>query len=921
MNKKFKGFSLAELLISLLVISIVLSAAIPAITRKAGQQRELIWRWTDQNNVAFSATGANQSVIVGLDSLPMENSNLYDSGNAKNSIMYDTSYISDDISKVSDAYLQTHMVPVGKLSMADAKMNNSGDKITILKRKIDNGFSDFVNSHIAFFNMDSGADVSTPEYAGRLTMDTSSIALGKGTLLSIDPCVKNASGVCLKDGDDDRKLAGENTAIGHYALERDTQGFRNTAVGKKALLTNFKGSFNTALGFASAYYQGKSEEYATTDSSLISNENTAVGNEAQYFMRNGSYNTTLGSQAMKYVYKGDYNTAIGKHAWFASTGDLDASKDVDTQSDKAPQGNYNTILGAKSYMNFKQGNGNTALGYSACEHSFYGNYNICIGNQAAKYAALGKDKYGLYIGGYSDDDTYKNAPLIAGHTAKTEASDTNPTKTGGYDQELVINARKVSFQPYMGHFPIFQFQSIYGNKDSAGNYNQNGYYKVVYNDNGTLKTNDSTYPLQNRFGIADFNLMDSGNNGTGSSPQDDSLRLRFEGEYPNLATGKMLVLNATNPNVASTSTYRYDKADIYINDMLLIDFPKILDTKDQDNQIVNIALYDSPDTTVERSVAVSGGTANRYVKQNQTTKIPLAINGKLQVTYNVDTPQMLLNADKGFHVSTVNETTASYIQLKKGENNAIQLKLGKTPNNAANADKNAQREFYITQKGMGMLSLDAPVKIEGNIDSHFTMGLHRWGATTEHNELSSYDLNIDGFYEKYTAKSGVKLQATSLIYLIGQMSNDIRGVSSDINLKNILGDNTAGLKEINQLQVKNFTYKEDKNKTPRVGVIAQQVQKIFPNAVSKDDDGYLRLRTEDIFFAMVNSIKELFNKVQDLTAKVVGLDKKITELEAQNKLLKEQNAVFEKRFIELEKKQAALEKKQVKLQKQQAVAQ
>ena len=33
-NNKFRGFSLAELLISLLIISIVLAAAIPTMTRK-----------------------------------------------------------------------------------------------------------------------------------------------------------------------------------------------------------------------------------------------------------------------------------------------------------------------------------------------------------------------------------------------------------------------------------------------------------------------------------------------------------------------------------------------------------------------------------------------------------------------------------------------------------------------------------------------------------------------------------------------------------------------------------------------------------------------------------------------------------------------------------------------------------------------
>ena len=130
------------------------------------------------------------------------------------------------------------------------------------------------------------------------------------------------------------------------------------------------------------------------------------------------------------------------------------------------------------------------------------------------------------------------------------------------------------------------------------------------------------------------------------------------------------------------------------------------------------------------------------------------------------------------------------------------------------------------------------------------------------------------------------------------------GTPSDIRLKNVTGDSTAGLKEINALEVKNFTYKEDKEKTPHVGVIAQQLQKIFPNSVSKDDKGYLRIKTEEIFYAMVNSIKELCKQIQDLTAKVTGLDKRITELEKQNKLLAEQNKAFEKRLQKLEKQSA-----------------
>ena len=159
--------------------------------------------------------------------------------------------------------------------------------------------------------------------------------------------------------------------------------------------------------------------------------------------------------------------------------------------------------------------------------------------------------------------------------------------------------------------------------------------------------------------------------------------------------------------------------------------------------------------------------------------------------------------------------------------------------------------------------------------------------------------------------SGVKNLKTEDVEIptIGSVKNAIKelydrtsgGTSSDIRLKDVSGDNTAGLKEINALNVKNYTYKNDKEKTPHVGVIAQDLQKIFPNSVFAAQDGYLKIKTEEIFYAMVNSIKELCAQIQDLTAKITGLDKRITELEKQNQLLKKQNADFEKRLTKLEK--------------------
>lgn len=137
--------------------------------------------------------------------------------------------------------------------------------------------------------------------------------------------------------------------------------------------------------------------------------------------------------------------------------------------------------------------------------------------------------------------------------------------------------------------------------------------------------------------------------------------------------------------------------------------------------------------------------------------------------------------------------------------------------------------------------------------------------------------------------------------------NDSWPYSSDRRLKNVGERFTAGLAELNKLDVYNYTYKKDKENTPRVGVMAQDLQKVFPNAVVKGDDGFLRIRMEDMFYAMINAIKQLNTKVCEIVKNVTDINAKIDAqqktIEEQQKTIKElqaQNAEFEKRLTKLE---------------------
>ena len=153
---------------------------------------------------------------------------------------------------------------------------------------------------------------------------------------------------------------------------------------------------------------------------------------------------------------------------------------------------------------------------------------------------------------------------------------------------------------------------------------------------------------------------------------------------------------------------------------------------------------------------------------------------------------------------------------------------------------------------------------------------------TPNNEPDRFEISSIKSQRKMTTGEGPDDVA------IGQIG--LKFPDCDRRLKNVGEVFKGGLDEIKKLEVFNYTYKKDKDKTPRVGVMAQDLQKVFPNAVFKGDDGFLRIRMEDMFYALVNAVKELDRKVDMLIEK----QKKIDELEKRVDALEKRLAKLEK---------------------------
>ena len=96
---------------------------------------------------------------------------------------------------------------------------------------------------------------------------------------------------------------------------------------------------------------------------------------------------------------------------------------------------------------------------------------------------------------------------------------------------------------------------------------------------------------------------------------------------------------------------------------------------------------------------------------------------------------------------------------------------------------------------------------------------------------------------------------------------------SDERLKNIRGPFTSGLKAVMQLQPLRFQYRPNNAMNipqigEQIGFGAHAVQKVIPEAVTANAEGYLMVNNDPIIWTMLNAIKEQQQQIQELKQEV-----------------------------------------------------
>jgi hypothetical protein len=106
---------------------------------------------------------------------------------------------------------------------------------------------------------------------------------------------------------------------------------------------------------------------------------------------------------------------------------------------------------------------------------------------------------------------------------------------------------------------------------------------------------------------------------------------------------------------------------------------------------------------------------------------------------------------------------------------------------------------------------------------------------------------------------------------------------SDERLKNIKGGFVAGIDELMQISPIRYRYKRDnpigiRDQKDHVGVSAQQIERVLPEAVSKNAKGYRLVDTDPIIWTMLNAIKQQEARARAQQSRIDSLEAQLRAL-------------------------------------------
>ena len=269
-----------------------------------------------------------------------------------------------------------------------------------------------------------------------------------------------------------------------------------------------------------------------------------------------------------------------------------------------------------------------------------------------------------------------------------------------------------------------------------------------------------------------------------------------------------------------------------------------------------------------------------------STDVPNVISGSLlkydSIYFNVINDQLTINPDS---IATSGGGVSS------GTINASNIKLGKMSAVHLNYDSN----FTIASDGYS-LSLSSNINISGGgisgnnyVGSNYFLnvnGIITFNSSNNNDMLNisyinSNIISVNTFNTIINNNTSIKnnlgvngnYSSNYELFVNGNIAATINiGVTSDERLKTNISNIENSLEKIKKCRGVYFNRIE--NEQRYIGVIAQEIEKILPEVVMTNDDGYKIVLYQNIVGILIEAIKEVDSKYNSLEDRIILLEKK-----------------------------------------------
>ncbi|MBK9563001.1 MAG: tail fiber domain-containing protein, partial [Micavibrio sp.] len=604
-----------------------------------------------------------------------------------------------------------------------------------------------------------------------------------------------------------------NTALGALTLQANTTGFDNVAIGTLALNTNVTKGQTTAVGY-------RAMEFANSAAGGGITYNTAIGalalqGSAAAASNTGTENTALGHSTLMANTSGSDNVAIGKEALKANT----------TASD-------NTAIGESAMLANTTGAMNTAMGSNALYQNIGGSANVAVGDIAlGSTTASGNTAVGFEAGYAGTANTSGTYNTFIGHQAQANANNyTNATALGN---GAIVTASNMM---------------MFGNSSVTTN---------VFNGNVGIGTATPATNLHVASNAETFLFVDSAATNQWLNPTILGRRSRGTLASPTIV--------ADDDELFAIGSYAYDGNSYEVGGYIGFYTDGTPGNADMPTRITLFTAPDGSATSLPRmtvnnagnvGIGTSDPTAPLHIKKaTDDWSTALRVEGDGEPTFAIDTssafdyynPLIMTSRSRGSRAAkTAVASGDSLFEISTsgydGSNDRVAFYMAAvvdgTVTGGGAADMPTRLEFHVQADGAGGglegTTPDMVIKNNGNVGIAM-------------------------------ASPSVKLDVTGDIEYTGTIAD-----VSDIRLKkdiHPLSERGSMLHKLGLIDTYSFKMKDSEVDQVEFGVMAQEIEKIFPELVRTADD-------------------EMGTKSVNYTGLIAPMIEAGKELEAQNKAMK-----------------------------------